>query len=208
MTSATSARTLEVRHLQLARAAFAAIAAIMVTFSTDHSAAVGLAVFGGFGIATALVLALAAWLVLPRGKRWPTATLAALTFVAALAASIGSWRSTTTFFVILVTWALVTGVVEAGAALLMRKDAAGSTRDALTIGILTIAFGLALLFIDPGYSLQYYIEDAGRSFDLTGITIAVGVFGGYAAIVAVFLGIAGFSPRREPVAPGSEGKAP
>ena len=59
MTPAASARTLDVRHLQLARAAFAAIAAIMVTFSPDHSSAVGLAVFSGFAIATGIVFAVA-----------------------------------------------------------------------------------------------------------------------------------------------------
>ena len=33
-------------------------------------------------------------------------------------------------------------------------------------------------------------------FTLTGITIGVGIFGAYAAIVAVYLAIAGFSPRK------------
>ena len=55
MTSAAPLRTLEVRHLQLARAFFAALAAVMITFSPDHSAAVGLAVFSGFAIATGLM---------------------------------------------------------------------------------------------------------------------------------------------------------
>ena len=44
------------------------------------------------------------------------------------------------------------------------------------------------------YALRYSIAQAG-SFTLTGITLAVGIFGAYAAIVSVFLGIAGLSPR-------------
>ena len=88
MTSAPSARTFDVRHLQLARAVFAAIAAIMVTFSPDHSAEVGLAVFSGFGIATGLVFALAAWLVFPAGQRWPSMTLALFTFAAGMVAGV------------------------------------------------------------------------------------------------------------------------
>ena len=40
MSSAAASRTFEVRHVQLARAAFAALAAIMITFSPDHSAVV------------------------------------------------------------------------------------------------------------------------------------------------------------------------
>ena len=199
MTPAASARTLDVRHLQLARAAFAAIAAIMVTFSPDHSSAVGLAVFSGFAIATGIVFAVAAWLVFPAGQRGASVLLAVLTLLAGLAASIGPWRSTATFFAIVISWALVTGIVEAVVAYRGRADAARSaSRDGLTIGVLTIVLGLALLLVQPGYALDYYIEDAGRSFTLTGITIAVGIFGGYAAIVAVFLGIAGFSPRRAP----------
>ncbi|MNL67086.1 hypothetical protein D3C87_1916440 [compost metagenome] len=49
--------------------------------------------------------------------------------------------------------------------------------------------------MQPAYALDYTIEEAHATFTLTGITIGVGLFGGYAAIVAVYLGIAGFSPR-------------
>ena len=55
--------------------------------------------------------------------------------------------------------------------------------------------GVVLLFVQPAYALDYTIEEAHQTFTLTGITIGVGLFGGYAAIVAVYLGIAGFSPR-------------
>ncbi|HBR88628.1 MAG TPA: acyl-CoA synthetase, partial [Microbacterium sp.] len=70
MTSSPSSRAFDVRHVQVARAVFAAIAAVMITFSSDHSAAVGLAVFSGFALATALVHLAAAWLVYPVGARW------------------------------------------------------------------------------------------------------------------------------------------
>ena len=56
--------------------------------------------------------------------------------------------------------------------------------------------GLALLLVPTQYALEYTIEDANATFTLTGIIIGVGIFGGYAAIVAVYLGIAGFSPRK------------
>ncbi|MFG6503728.1 acyl-CoA synthetase [Microbacterium sp. P05] len=208
MTSAASARTFEVRHLQLARAALAAVAALMVTFSPDHSATVGLAVFSGFALATALVLALSAWLVFPRGARWPVVVLSILGFAAAFAANIPVWRSTTGFFVIVIIWAFSTGAIEVLAAVRARATAERRVdRDGLTVGVLTLVLGSALLVIRPDYALEYFIDDANRSFVLTGITIAVGVFGGYAAIVAVFLGIAGFSPRRDAVAARTEGRA-
>ncbi len=60
---------------------------------------------------------------------------------------------------------------------------------------MTIVLGIGLLFVPAGYALNYYIADAHQTFTLTGIAIGVGIFGGYAAIVAVYLGIAAFSPR-------------
>ena len=53
-------------------------------------------------------------------------------------------------------------------------------------------------FISPLLTFYGLSELAVKAAPL--ITIAVGLFGGYAAVVAVFLAIAGFSPRRtEPV---------
>ena len=61
--------------MQIARAAFAAIAAMMVTFSPDHSAAVGMSVFSGFAFANGLVLLVASMAVYPAGRRWPAVVL-------------------------------------------------------------------------------------------------------------------------------------
>ena len=76
---------------------------------------------------------------------------------------------------------------------------------AILIGAVTLALAVALLLVNPAYSLEYAIKEAGATFTLTGITIGVGLFGGYAAIVAVFLGIAGFSPRRTSLTPADTG---
>lgn len=218
MTDATAARAFEVRHVQLARAAFAAIATAMITFSPDHSAAVGVSVFSGFAIATALVHFAAAWLVYPVGARWPSILLGIVTLLAGMAGGLTPLRTVTGFFAIVVTWAIATGIIEtvAGAralrALRPRTVKAGDvapwddgasvrvaprseSRDAVVIGILTIVLGLALLCVPSGYALQYTIEEAHQTFTLTGIIIAVGILGGYTAIAAVYLAIAGFSPR-------------
>jgi len=204
VTRTPAARTFEVRHVQLARAAFAALAAVMVTFSPDHSAAIGLSIFSGFAFASGLVLLGAAWLVYPAGRRWPSIVLGVIFVVAGTAGGVAQLRSITMYFVIVIAWALASGLIEtiAGARglrasrRLERTDAARSeSRDALTIGILTLVFGLALLLVPTQYSLQYTIEEADATFTLTGIIIGVGVFGGYAAIVAVYLAIAGFTPR-------------
>lgn len=202
MTSTPPARAFEPRHLQLARALFALLAAAMITFSPDHSATVGLSVFSGFAIATGLVELLAAWLVYGPGARARWILLGSLTVIAGMVAGFPALRTTEAFFITVIAWAIVTGLVEviAGARALRgteRGSAARSeARDTLTVGVLGVVLALGLLLVPTGYALHYDIEEAG-SFVLTGITIAVGVFGGYAAIVGVYLGIAGFSPRRD-----------
>lgn len=203
---ARATRALDVRHVQLGRALLAALAAIMVTFSPDHSAAVGLAVFSGWAIATALVLLIGAWLAFPRTRRAAPVLLGVLTLVAGMVTGIPGLRSTVLFFVAVIVWALAAGVAELVAGIRLRRGAEGAEavdrarrdegRDGILIGALTLALGVGLLLVNPAYSLEYFISEAGRSFTLTGITIGVGLFGGYAAIIAVFLGIAGFSPRQ------------
>jgi hypothetical protein len=206
-----------VRHVQLARAAFAALAALMITFSPDHSAAIGMSVFSGWAIATGIVFLVSIWLVYRAGRRWPSVVLGILTMVAGMVGGVASLRTTVMFFVVVIAWALLTGTVVtlAGARArraLRRSDdvqARGEARDALTVGIITILLGLALLFVPTQFALDYYIKDAGRSFTLTGITIGVGIYGAYAAIVAVYLAIAGFSPRKSlPVTPEEHAPVP
>lgn len=217
MTSASSARAFDVRHVQLARAAFAALAAIMITFSPDHSAQVGMAVFSGFAIATALVLLLSVWIVYPRGRRWPAAAVGGITLVAGMVGGLAPLRTVGGFFAVVIAWALLTGLVELIAGVrglrgrARREIAPGvadarpvvdagprsDSRDAVVVGAAGLLLGSALAVVPAGYSLQYTIEEAGQTLTLTGITIGVGLFGAYAAIVAVYLGIAGFTPRKE-----------
>lgn len=230
MTSASSARTFDVRHVQLARAAFAAFAALMITFSPDHSALVGMSVFSGFAIATGLVLLLAVWLVYPTGRRWPAAALGGVTMVAGMVSGLTPVRTITGFFVVVIAWAAVSGALELVAGirglrgLRARREIVpgvpdarpavdpgprSDSRDAVVVGAVGLLLALGLALVPAGYSLQYTIEEAHQTLTLTGIIIAVGLFGAYAAIVAVYLGIAGFSPRREPaVTSGDEASVP
>lgn len=205
--SAAPVRTFEVRHLQLARAIIAALAAVMITFSADHSAPVGLAVFSGFAIATAIVLFIAVWQVYPSGARGVPVLLAVVSLVAGMVTGIPPLRTTTMFFVVVIAWAAITGLIELVAGLRARRTGDVAARDAVLIGAATLALAAGLLLVNPAYSLDYFIKEAGDTFTLTGITIGVGLFGGYAAIVAVFLGIAGFSPRRV-VAPETDAVEP
>lgn len=192
--SEAPARTFEVRHVQLGRALFAAVAAIMITFSADHSAEVGLAVFSGWAIATALVLLIGAGLAHARGGRAAPVLVGVLTLVAGMIGGLPGIRSTTLFFAVVIVWALAAGVAELAFGIHGRRRGVPEARDGVLVGAVTIALGIGLLVVNPAYRLDYVIDEAG-SFTLSGIAIGVGIFGGYAAIVAVFLGIAGFSPR-------------
>jgi len=190
------ARTFSVRNVQLMRALFAAIAALMITFSSDHSAVVGLSVFSGFALATALVLLLSAWLVHPAGSRWPAIVLGLLSVVAGMATGIPVWRTNDAFFVIVAVWALATGVTELIVGIRARRAGSDPTaRDAIIVGCFGILLAVLLWVIPAGFAYDYTIDEAG-TFELTGIILGVGMFGGYAALVAVFLGIAGLTPKK------------
>ena len=205
MSAASVVRPFEVRHLQLSRALFAAIAAVMITFSRDHSALVGMSVFSGFAMATALVFFLGAWLVFPSGRRATPVLLGVVAFVAGVLGGVPSLRTTVAFFVVVVSWAALSGLIELIAGIRHRRAGEPAARDEILIGALGLVLAAGLLLVNPAYALDYVIEEAG-SFTLTGITIGVGLYGGYAAVVAVFLGIAGFSPRRaEPTAETTDG---
>lgn len=188
------ARAFTMRHVQLLRALFAAVAALMITFSSDHSAPVGLAVFSGFVLVTALVQVLAAWLVVPAGSRWSYVLLAAVGIAAGMASGIPAWRSDDLFFVVVSAWAILSGGIELLAGIRARRTGDVLSRDAITVGALGVLLGIVLLLIPAGFVQDYTVAD--RSFVLSGIILGVGMLGGYAAIVAVFLGIAGLTPKR------------
>lgn len=189
--------TFTVRHVHLARAAFAAIAALMITFSPDHSAAVGLSVFSGSVIATALLLFLAAWLVAAADDRWPYVLLGTIGLAAGIVSGIPPLRTTAMFFGVVIAWAVLSGLVELLAGIRSRRPGDSLGRDRITVGVTSLVLALALLLVPQGYSYSYIAPD-GNAYTLTGITLAVGIFGAYAAIVAVYLGIAGLTPRRVP----------
>ena len=194
------ARTFTVRHVQLLRALFAAVSAVMITFSSDHSAAVGFSVFGGFAAASGFILILAAWIVASAGNRWPFILLAVIDLAAAIVSGIPTWRTDAAFFAAVIIWAALSGLVELIAGVRGRRTDP-TAKDMITVGALGLLLAVVLLLIPSDYSLQYSVDGAG-ALTLSGIILAVGMFGGYTAIVAVFLAIAGFSPRRATV-PGS-----
>lgn len=210
MPQQTTPARIGARGVQAGRAALAAIAALMITFSPDHSAALGLAVFSGFAVATAIVWFLGAWLSYPAGRRSGAVVLGALTLIAGLIAAIEPLRTIPGFFVIVGVWAAVTAGVELAWGLVDRRRFTARTertlaRDAIVVAAFGFVLAVGLALVPMDYNLPYEIVDNGVTlhFTLTGITIAVGLFGGYAALVAVYLAIAALSPRADDETPAS-----
>lgn len=192
-----------VRHAQLVRALVAAIAAGMVTFAPDKSYEVGLTIFSGFAIATGLLLVLSAFLVDDRTRRGPFVLIGAFDLVAGMFASAQPLHSSVFLLVLLISWAGITGIAEFFVGFADRRGGRDRVlaRDHMFAGGLSVLFAIVVAFVPPSYSLDYFIEEAGQTFNLSGQIILIGLFGGYAAILAVYLAIAGLSPQTAAAAP-------
>lgn len=196
MSTPTPARTFTPRHLQAFRALFFAIAALMVMFSQDHSAGISLKIFAGFAIATALIFGIAAWLIFPSGEKMQPILMAVVSFLAGIVASITPWTSAELFFWTIIVWALLAGVIEIFWARARRQQwGRGLARDGIVIGSLSVLLAPLMAIVPVDYALEYFVKEAKQTFVLTGMTIGSGLFGGFAAIAAVYLGIAAFSPK-------------
>lgn len=199
MSAAPAAARFTPRNVQVARAVVAAVAALMISFSSDHSYVIGLTVFSGFATLTALVLGFAAGFVDDRTRRPSYVLLAVVSGLAAILASIAPLRSTMFMFVLFLVWLALSGLVELLFGLADRRAGRDRmiARDGVFMGVLGLIAAIAIAVVPPAYSYDYVVEDAGQTFTLTGSILIVGLFGGYAAIAAVFLGIAGLSPQQD-----------
>ncbi|BDI24186.1 hypothetical protein [Herbiconiux sp. L3-i23] len=161
----------------LLRAAIAAVAAIVVTFSSDHSPVFGLAVFGLFACAHGIALASTSRL----GRRSTIGTIltvvqGVVSFAFGLAAVLAFAQAAplASLAVLVVLWAVATGGLELAIGL-RKADHGPASRDHLVVGVATLLLGGVYLL--------------GRDDAI----FLVGSFGAYAAIVAVYLGIAAFT---------------
>ncbi|TFD64300.1 hypothetical protein [Cryobacterium ruanii] len=157
------------------RALIAVIPAAIITFNRDHSAQLGLVVFGAFALASGLLLVLA-------GPRTLTVTTDRTLFLIhgiasmiAGALALGFHASGHGFFLFVVSvWGAVTGFLEIYAGIRVRKRAVPA-KDWLFTGIGTAILALLLLLLPPNP------------------VVSVGLFGAYLVFLVVFLPIAGLS---------------
>jgi hypothetical protein len=187
--------------LVIARAVPALVIAAVITFSADHSTLLGFTLFAFFAVSSGIIVGLGGMLV----RHSPLTTTLSIArgitgvvtgFVAAVAAIGGSGISIGRFIFLISASMAITGVLELYAGLRSTRVFAPK-RDLVFVGALTVFFATAVLFIplelrDP-VTGQHGVEGY-----LTAPVVAVGLFGAYCAVIAVYLVIAGLSLKWEP----------
>jgi uncharacterized membrane protein HdeD (DUF308 family) len=178
----------------IVRAVPAAALGLVITFVADHSAGFGLVCFGIFAAVSGVLLAVLAWVRLGgSGARAFLIAQGVVSIVAGILALLLRDGGIAMFFLLVTAFAVITGFLELYSGLRTRRRFAASG-DWLVGGILTILTAVALLLVPPG--LHQNIRTAeGTTGVLDASVVAVGILGAYAAILAVYLLIAGFSAK-------------
>jgi uncharacterized membrane protein HdeD (DUF308 family) len=178
----------------IARAIPAAALALLITFSADHSAQFGLLSFGVFGIVSGVVVAVMAVLRLGDSRvRSYVIAQGAITVVAGILALSLNHGGVRALFFTLTAFAAITGFLELYSGLRSRHRFTGSG-DWFAVGAFTAVAALVFLLVPPGFHQSFRGPD-GVNRVLDASVVVVGLLGAYAAIVAVYLLIAGLSAK-------------
>ena len=181
-------------YVPLARAVPALALAGVITFSSDHSAPLGLLTFGIYAVVTGAVLVASALRLASKGVvRSVTFAQGILSVIAGIV-SLAIPAAGLPFFVFLLTaFAAITGFLELYLGLRSRGRSA-SSRDWVFVGALTALLAIAVLLVPPGYSQPF---TGPNDFEgvLTASVVVVGLLGAYWAIFGVYLVIASLSLR-------------
>lgn len=162
----------------LTRGAVAFATAMLIALTSHHSAQFGLLVFGAFAVLEGLIVGIGSWRTLAapgdRVVRALAATQGALGLIAGILALSLSHTGLGLFLYLVSVWALLTGFIEFYCGFRTRKSG-GSSRDWITMGALTVILFIVFVLIPSDE------------------TLSIGIYGTYAAILGVYLGIGAFS---------------
>ncbi len=178
------------------RAVPAAVVALVITFSADHSPYLGLISLGAFAVFTGVVIIAAA----VRGA-YPRASFGVQGALLVLGGAVALVFNDAGLPLLLVLTSLLlgaTGIIELVAGLRARGHLAGA-RDWVFVGGLSAVAAIAVLLVPADF--VDVITIPGKDVPpLTASIMVVGMLGAYAAIVAVYLVIAGLSLKWAPQA--------
>jgi uncharacterized membrane protein HdeD (DUF308 family) len=176
------------------RAVVAIAVGFTITFTAAHSATFGLVAFGLFGVVAGAVL-----LAGSLGSRSDLAsrglflTHGAVTVLAGIAALVLPAGGVHYFVFVVSAWAIVSGALELVSGIRARRRLP-IARDWMILGGLTLVLAIAFLIVPPDYTqtLGGIEQIKGQ---LTASVVLVGMFGAWAIVVGVLLGIAAVSAR-------------
>jgi uncharacterized membrane protein HdeD (DUF308 family) len=181
--------------LQLARGILALALGLTITLTLEHTPAFGLLTFGVFALLSGAVLAVAGVRSAYPGRMrgaflaQAVATLAAGVVALAIPGDV-------VFFAILVgSWAVVTGLLEASSGFLARSFAP-LARDWIIAGVLTVVLGGVALLLPPDFA-QAFAGEKGNAGVLTSSVILIGVVGAWAILVGVLQCISAVTVRAD-----------
>jgi uncharacterized membrane protein HdeD (DUF308 family) len=186
------------------RAVVALAAGFTITFTAAHSATFGLVAFGLFGVvAGAVVLAGSLGSRADRASRGLFLTQGIVTVLAGIAALALPAAGVHYLVFVVSAWAIVTGALELVSGIRARRRLPVA-RDWIILGGLTLALAIAFLVVPPDYNQTLGGIEQVKG-QLTASVVLVGMFGAWAIVSGVLLGIAAVSARgaRELVASGS-----
>lgn len=178
--------------LVVLRAVPAAAIALLITFTSEHSATLGFLSLGGFSVVTGALVLAGSLRLFPSGtSRALFAAGGIIWLLGGVLLLVLANGSLADFLLLASILLAVTGVLELVAGLRARRTAAYA-RDWIFVGGVTAVLALVLAFI-PADFVEVIESTDNVVPPLTASTIAVGALGAWAAIVAVYLVIAGLS---------------
>lgn len=180
----------------LIRAIPAVAVGLTITFSADHTAFFGLIVFGAFAVVSGGILAWGALRMPDRALRGVAVAQAAVAVVCGTLALVFCTSGAGTLFLVVVSFAAITGFLELYLGLRSRRRHPAS-RDWIAAGVMTALLALAVLLVPADYALPWHAENKGVEVSgvLTSEIIVVGIVGAYAILLGVYLAIGGLSAR-------------
>lgn len=178
------------------RALPAAAVALVITFSADHSAYLGLIALGSFAVFSGVIIVAGA--VRGAYPRAPFAAQGALLIVGGAVALVFNDAGLSLLLALMSATLGVTGIIELVTGLRSRRQLLAA-RDWIFVGGFSTLFAVAVLLVPVDF--VDVITIPGKDVPpLTASIMLVGMLGAYAAMVAVYLVIAGLSLKWAPSA--------
>lgn len=174
------------------RALIALIIGFVITFTPAHSASFGLITFGIFAVIEGAVVSAGA--LGDRAERQARSLFVVqgvLTVIAGVAALVLPDGGIHYFVWVVSAWAIVTGALELVSGIRARGRVAVA-RDWMILGGLTLLLAVAFLVTPPDYSQPLGGLEQIKG-ELTASVVLVGMFGAWAIVAGVLLGISAVS---------------